>query len=303
MKELTRQNNKQILQVTYLGMAVNLFLAIIKSVTGLTAGSIGLLADGIHSLSDLATDGAVLLGIRLSAKEPDDSHPFGHGRMETFSAAAVALILGLVGGGMIYRAAADIAHMHAMNRQTVIMPMSVLWIAMLSIAAKEALYQITRLVAVRCRSTAVYANAWHHRSDALSSVAVLVGAGAVRFLNYPHGDQLAAIGVGLMIILVAVRILGNCIGEFSEKAVDQETLRQIEAVIVGQPGIIHWHKLRTRSVGREIFLDVHILVDPQLNITEAHAISEKLETALHTQIPQPVNVMVHIEPNLPELRK
>lgn len=303
MNESVHLGNRQLKRITYLGMGVNIILAVLKSIVGVAAGSIGLFADGIHSLSDLATDAAVLLGIRYGSKEPDSDHPFGHGRMETFSAAVVAIVLAVVGGGMIYKASMGILQMHRIGQETVTLPMSVIWIALLSVIAKEVLYQITRMTAVRCHSAAVYANAWHHRSDAFSSVAVMIGAAAVRFFNYPHGDQLAAIAVGLMIIFVAVRIFGDCIGEFSERSVDQQTIRQIETILAQQPRIAQWHKLRTRSVGREIFLDVHILVDPQLKITEAHAISDALETALHTQLSRPVNAVVHIEPNLPQMQR
>jgi cation diffusion facilitator family transporter len=192
--------------------------------------------------------------------------------------------------------------MHAEGIETVTISSWVIWIALLSVVSKEALYQWTRIVAVRVNSSAVYANAWHHRSDALSSVAVIVGAVAVKF-GYPHGDQLGAIVVGIMIILVGIKVIEGCFREFSERAVDAKTVEQIRKIIESEKRIRSWHKLRTRSVGREIFLDLHILVDPQLNITAAHEIAECLETTLHEQMPQPVNVMVHIEPDLPEMRK
>ena len=121
--------------------------------------------------------------------------------------------------------------------------------------------------------------------------------------GYPHGDQLGAIAVGLMIIMVGVKIVGDCLSELAEGAVDSKTLEQIQTIINGQQGVHQWHQLRTRSVGREVFLDVHILVDPQLNITKAHEIAESLETSLIEQLSRPVNVMVHVEPDLPQLRK
>jgi cation diffusion facilitator family transporter len=300
---MTDQANREIRRVTWLGIVINITLTVLKVIVGMVTRSMGLFADGIHSLSDLATDAAVLLGVRYGSKEPDLEHPFGHGRMETFSAAVVALVLAIVGAGMIYAASMEIVRMNQRGQETVTISIAVIWIALLSVISKEALYQITRITAVRCHSAAVYANAWHHRSDALSSIAVIIGAAAVRFFNYPHGDQLAAIAVGLMIMLVAANIFGNCIGEFSERAVDKQTVKQIETILSGQPQIAQWHKLRTRSVGREIFLDVHILVNPELKITEAHTVSEKLESALQTQLSRPVNVMVHIEPDLPELRR
>jgi cation diffusion facilitator family transporter len=296
-------DNPQIRRITLWGLWLNLLLALLKAVVGVWAGSIGLVADAVHSLSDLMTDLAVLIGIHWGTKKPDSSHPFGHGRLETFSTALIALILGMVGGGMIYKAAVEIARLSASEPSVPSMPLPVLWIAAFSIITKEWLYQITRRTALRCHSTTLYANAWHHRSDAFSSVAVLIGAACVRYGNYPYGDHLAAIVVGLMIIVVAARIFTDCLNEFSEQAADQQTLKQIQTIISEQPRIHQWHQLRTRRVGREIFLDVHILVDPELTITEAHAISHELETSLHTRLPRPINVIVHVEPNLPELRR
>jgi len=302
IQPITQQNNAAIRKVTYWGMLTNFGLAVFKSIVGLALGSISLFADGIHSLSDLLTDVAVLVGVHFGSKEPDSEHPYGHGRLETFSTAIVAAILILVGAGMIYKALGDIAKIHAAGTEKVTISSWVIWIALLSVISKEILYQWTRAVAVRANSSAVYANAWHHRSDALSSIAVIIGAIAVKF-GYPHGDQLGAVVVGIMIILVGVKVIDGCIREFSERAVDARTVERIQTIIESEKRIRSWHKLRTRSVGREIFFDLHILVDPQLNITDAHEIAECLENTLHEQMPQPVNVMVHIEPDLPELRK
>lgn len=294
--------NDAIRRVTYAGMGVNVLLAVVKSLVGLAVGSIALFADGIHSLSDLLTDAAVLIGVHLGSRKPDSDHPYGHGRFETFSTVIVAMILIVVGGGMTYKASMEIARMHAEEAENVTISTWVIWVALLSVLSKEALYQWTRIVAVRVHSSVVYANAWHHRSDALSSVAVIIGAIAVKF-GYPHGDQLGAIVVGLMIIVVGGKVIGQCINEFAERAVDEQTIEQIQKIIESEKRIRHWHKLRTRTAGREIFVDLHILVDPQLNITEAHEIAESLERTLRDQIPQPVNVMVHIEPDIPSMRR
>ena len=297
------ENNKQaitarqIKSVTYLGMAVNIALSVIKVAIGLSAASLALIADGIHSLSDIATDVAVLLGLRLGSKEPDQSHPYGHGRAETFSGALVALILIVVGGAMIYYATLAIA------RDEVTTPrLAVLIAAGISIAAKEWLYRVTQKVAIQSHSPALYANAWHHRSDAFSSIAVVIGFISLEF-GFGHGDQVAAIAVGLMIIWVGVKIIGDTFRELAEAAVDPDTIEDIKEIINSDSSIRQWHKLRTRTVGREVFLDLHILVDPELKITAAHEIAESLEKTLHEQITRPINITVHIEPDTPELRK
>jgi cation diffusion facilitator family transporter len=297
------ENNKQAIIVrqikfiTYLGMAMNIALSVIKVAIGLLAASLALVADGIHSLSDVATDVAVLLGLRIGSKEPDQSHPYGHGRAETFSAGLVALILIVVGGAMVYYATLAIA------RDEMTVPrLGVLVAAVISIAAKEWLYKATQKVAIQTHSPALYANAWHHRSDALSSVAVVAGFISLEF-GFGHGDQVAAIAVGLMIVWVGVRVVGDALRELAEAAVDPDTIEHIKEVINSDSSIRQWHKLRTRTVGREVFLDLHILVDPDLKITAAHEIAERLEKTLDEQITRPINITVHIEPDTPELRK
>ncbi len=289
--------SRQIKSITYLGIGVNIALSVVKVVIGSLAASLALVADGVHSLSDVATDAAVLLGLRLGSKEPDQSHPYGHGRAETFSAGLIALVLILVGGAMVYYATMAIV------RDVVTVPrLAVLIAAIVSIAAKEWLYRATQKIAIQFYSPVLYANAWHHRSDALSSVAVVVGFISLEF-GFGHGDQVAAIAVGLMIIWVGVRVVSDSLRELSEGAVDSDTIERIRDVINADSSIRQWHKLRTRTVGREVFLDLHILVDPDLNIAAAHEIAESLENALDEQITRPVNITVHIEPDIPDLRK
>ncbi len=289
--------NRQIKSVTKTAITGNIALSAVKVCVGLLAGSMALVADGIHSISDMITDVAVLLGVYLGAKKPDRKHQYGHGKAETLAAVFIGVILAVVGTLIVIRAAADIA-----ANKHVVPHYAVLFVALLSIVLKEFLYRITKRVARKLHSTALYANAWHHRSDALSSIAVVAGFVALRF-GFRHGDGLAAAAVGLMIILVAARILSDCFNELTEVAVDDETFEGIKTIINGDPAIRHWHRLRTRTVGREVFLDLHILVDPALSIAAAHEIAEHLENTLHEQITRPVNIIVHIEPDVPELRK
>jgi len=254
-------------------------------------------ADGIHSLSDVATDLVVILGVRFGSIRPDRKHPYGHGRMETFAAGIVAAVLIILGLGMIWRSAVSVA-----SGKIARPGWAVLVVALISIVAKELLYKVTRKVAIKTNSSSLYANAWHHRSDALSSIAVFIGVLTIRF-GFSYGDQLAAIAVGIMIILVGIKVLGNCFRELAESAIDSGTVEQIKNIIVAEQRIRSFHKLRTRTVGRELFLDLHILVDPVLTITDAHEISESLETSITRQLTIPVNITVHIEPDLPGLRR
>ena len=289
--------NKQIRFVTNLGIVGNTVLSAVKMGVGLFAGSMALVADGVHSLSDMVTDVAVLLGIYFGSKQPDEEHPYGHGRIETFTAGFIVIALVVIGAGMIYRAAVDITAGKYVKPGFV-----VLVVALISIIFKEFLYRINTKVAVRWHSSALYANAWHHRSDALSSVAVVIGFVSLQ-LGFIYGDQMAAVAVGLMVVLVAARIIRDCLCELTERAVDPETIGHIKDIVNANSSIRQWHKLRTRTVGREVFLDLHIVVDPELNVAAAHEIAESLENALHEQITRPVNITVHVEPDMPDLRK
>ena len=287
---------EQIKFITNVGIVVNIILTVLKVLVGIFGHSMALIADGIHSFSDMITDVVVLVGVHFGSKEADSKHPYGHGKIETFATTIIALILAIVGLGMIYGAASNIAEPQAAPSFITLI------IAFISIIAKEALYHATKRYARRTHSSSLHANAWHHRSDAFSSVAVVIGIGAV-LLGFEYGDHLAAMAVGLMIALAGWRILVDCIQEFTEGAVDQETIEKIEEIINTNDNIRQWHKLRTRLVGREVFLDFHILVDPELNVADAHRIADNLENSLHNQMARPVNITVHIEPDVPEFRK
>ena len=289
--------NRQIRTITYIGAIMNFLLSVAKVVIGYLVGSLALIADGVHSLSDLATDAVVLVGLWLGSRKADRGHPYGHGRAETFASGLIALILIFVGGAMIYYATIAIA------KDEVTTPrVAILVAAIISVASKEWLYRATRRAAIQSHSPSLYANAWHHRSDALSSVAVVIGFISLLF-GFGHGDQAAAIAVGVMIIWVGVKVISNALKELTEGAIDQDTIEHVKRIINANSAIRQWHQLRTRMVGREVFLDVHILVDPNLNVAAAHQISESLEKALDEQLTRPVNITVHIEPDLPELRK
>lgn len=288
---------RQMKSVTNVAIGVNSGLCVVKLLVGFAAGSMALIADGVHSLSDMSTDLVVLLGVRVGSKEPDESHPYGHGRAETLSAGFIAILLLFVGLAMIYYAAAGIARGEVAEARA-----AVLVVAVVSVIAKELLYKTTKKVAIRLKSSVLYANAWHQRTDSLSSIAVVTGYISLRF-GFDYGDQIAAIAVGLMIVLVGIQIIGDCLGELTERAVEPDTIEHIKSIIKANPSIHQWHKLRTRTVGREVFLDLHILVDSNLNVAAAHEIAENLENALHEEITRPVNITVHIEPDIPGLRK
>ncbi|MFZ0035585.1 MAG: cation diffusion facilitator family transporter [Sedimentisphaerales bacterium] len=289
--------SRQLRLVTYLSIAANVVLITGKFVVGFISGSLSLIADAIHSVSDMLTDIAVLLGLYFGSKKPDSEHPYGHGKLETLAAIAIALGLLGVGLGMIYYAALDIAKNNVTHPRNM-----VLVAAAGAIVIKEVVYRVTKAAAIKYHCPAALANAWHDRADALSSVAVIIGVILQKF-GFDHGDQVAAIGIGVMVTIVAAKLIGDCIGELIEKAVDDATIEQIKDIIKANVQIRQYHRLRTRAIGRQVSLDLHILVDPHLNITEAHKIADSLEKALHKQITRPVNITVHVEPDIPRMRK
>jgi cation diffusion facilitator family transporter len=282
-------------RVTVEGIAVNVVLFAGKTVVGFLSGSVALVADGVHSLSDLATDATVLAGIRLGARKADSNHPYGHGRYETLSGGLVAFVLLVFGVLAAWQAgAAFYAREHNYPGWPVLV------VAGVSILAKEGIYRRTVRIARSAGSVALYANAWHHRSDALSSVAVLLG-GVAGLLGWGHADQIAGILVGLMVAASGGKALFNVLHELSEGALCREEYAAIQKAIEGVSGVCGSHQLRTRRVGRETFLDVHVLVFPDLSIVEAHRVSMEVEEAVKGACDSPVNAMVHVEPDSPEL--
>ena len=281
--------------VTLFGTAINGALSLIKLVVGMFAGSVSLVADGIHSASDIATDLAVLGGIRLSSKPADPSHPYGHGRYETLAGGLVAGALILVGFYIAWEAGSALY-----ARQEAYPGLVVVLVATVSVIAKEWVYRRTIRVAHRLRSPALHANAWHHRSDALSSVAVLIG-GLCGLLGWGHADQVAGIVVGLMVVVAGGRTVHDILHELVEGSLSRVERETIQAAIERVPAVRSWHALRTRSVGREPFVDLHVLVDPTLSLLQGHHISMQVEEAVKVACKRPVNVMVHVEPDTPEL--
>jgi cation diffusion facilitator family transporter len=178
----------------------------------------------------------------------------------------------------------------------------VLAAGVISVFIKEGVYRVTRAAAIKYHCPAALANAWHDRADALSSLAVVLGVIGLK-LGFDHGDQIAAIAVGVMITLVSIKITGDCIAEFTEQAVDEATIEQIRGLIEAEDQIHNWHHLRTRAIGREIFVDLHIVVDPKLDVSTAHSITRRLETSLRSRLTRPVNIVIQVEPDTPEFQK
>lgn len=276
--------------ITFLGLGVNVGLMGLKVGLGLTLGSTALFADGIHSLSDLATDLVTLGGLRMAKKPPDETHAYGHGKFETLAGTIVALALLGVGVFIVLEAVQSL-------REGVLprLGWAVALAAAFSVVLKEWLYQVTVRMGNELRSAAILANAWHHRSDALSSLPVLVGGICASF-GLGKVDGIAAILVAGLIGWAAWKILRRALHELTEGAFSPRDRERVITAIEGVEGVKSWHKLRTRYAGQEAFVDVHIQVDPELSVSDSHAIASQVEEAVRKALGGRASVVVHIEP-------
>ncbi len=284
-------------RVTHLSIWINIALAGLKLAAGLLGRSQALIADAVHSLSDFGTDFAVLLGLRLSAKPRDDDHAYGHGKYETLAAAVIGLALGAVA----LQIAASALHrvFDALRGEPIPSPsIYAFWAAILSIAVKEWLFHATMKVARATGSSALTANAWHHRSDALSSIATAAGVGAAAILgrDWLVLDPIAALFVSLFLLRVAWRILRQQLGDLTDQSLAPAVCEEILAMARGVPGIAQPHNLRTRMVGRNAVIDLHIRLPADLPLHEAHGIATALEQALRKRFGKETIANLHLEP-------
>ena len=283
---------REVRRVTLWGLAANLGLAVLKFVFGLMAASQALVADAVHSLSDMATDFAVLIGLRYWTAPADEDHPHGHGRIETLVSAFIGLVLAGVAAGLIHRA---LLTLHADTATRPTWPAFV--IAVLSIVTKEFLYRITVRTGARVRSSAVLANAWHHRSDALSSVPVAVAVLASRLRpEWILLDPLAAIVVSVLLLHAAWKITWSALRLLVDAGATEEETAALSSIIERTEGVKSLHELRTRHIGSGLQLDVHVLVDPTLSVGEGHSIATDVKQRLLNENADVADVLVHVEP-------
>ena len=287
-------------KITHLSIWINILLTGLKLAAGIFGRSQALIADAIHSLSDFATDIAVLVGLRFTSKPVDKDHAYGHGKYETIVAAVIGLALAYVGiriaGSAIQRV------FHAMHGDPLVMPSAfAFWAAVLSIAVKEWLYRATMKVARATGSSSLIANAWHHRSDAFSSVATAAGVGAAVFLgdDWLILDPIAALFVSVFLLKVAWRIIQEQVGGLTDQSLAPELCEEILAMARGIPGIAEPHNLRTRMVGRSPVIDLHIRLKADLPLREAHDIATRLEHALRQRFGKETIANLHLEPYSP----
>jgi cation diffusion facilitator family transporter len=278
-------------RVTWTSVALNLILTVAQVTIGTLGNSQALVADGVHTLSDLITDGMVLFAIKHGAKAADEEHPYGHARIETAVTLALGIMLVAVAIGIAWRAGDRLAF----DPSPFTIPSSMtLWVALLTLAIKEGLYLYTIRTAARYGSALLRANAWHHRSDAISSVIVVAGIGGALY-GYGYLDAVAAIVVALFVARIGTQLGWQAMRELIDTGLDSDDREAIRRVIRAVNGVKALHLLRTRRMGGQAYVDVHILVDPKLSVSEGHQISEVVRQRLIQQIAPVTDVMVHID--------
>ena len=292
---MTRQ--QELTKVTLVGSVGNLSLLSFKFVAGILAGSAAMVADAVHSLSDFLTDLIVLVFVRIGARPQDADHDYGHGKYETLATLLVALALVGAAIGIIVSGALKTARW--LKGETLEMPgILALWAALLSIAVKEILYRYTIARGKALQSQAVIANAWHHRSDALSSVGAAIGIGGALLLGQRWAvlDPLASIVVGAMLLKVAWELLKVSTGELTDSSLPEETEREIEDIIRSFPEVSEPHNLRTRRIGNRIAIEVHVRLDGKMSLEESHAIASAMEKIIRERFGSDTLVTIHMEP-------
>lgn len=281
-------------RVTLTGAAVNTCLAAAKMLGGLLAHSQALFADGIHSLSDLVTDGMVLVGSHYWNAEPDARHPYGHGRIETIISIVIGITLAVVSIAVMWRALVTITLAHDDGSPGWL----ALTVALVSIGAKESLYRWTRATGKKIGSRALAANAWHHRSDALSSVPVAVAVVGSHVLpSFTYLDHIAAIIVGVMLLTAAWKISKPCIEEIMEARCDEDIPGVVEDLARKYPEIREAHDIRCRHVGTSIYVEFHMLVDAGMSVGRSHELTDILKYAMMNRFENIQDVTIHVEPS------
>jgi cation diffusion facilitator family transporter len=283
-------------KITLIGAIINIILGVIKLVGGLLYHSHALLADGIHSFSDLVTDIMVIFASKYGSQDADASHPYGHKRIETASTLFLALLLILAGTGIAWHSLDELIYARGVSRPDWL----ALPIALLSVVTNEILFHYTDYVGKRIESSLVVANAWHHRSDGAASIIVTLGLLGSLF-GFVYLDGVAAIIIGGMIIKMGLSYGWASVKELVDTAADPALLQQIEHTIKSVDGVKKIHQLRSRSMGSDILIDVHTLVAPFISVSEGHYIAQHVDKALLEQIANVKDVTVHVDPEDDEL--
>jgi cation diffusion facilitator family transporter len=282
--------------VTWVSVVVNVLLTVMQLIVGFWAHSQSLIADAMHTLSDIVGDAFVLIANRHSREAADDDHPYGHGRYETAASLVLGLLLALTGAGILFAATQRLIGSGSLLSAT-LPPVgeAALWAALITLAAKEGLFRYMLRAAQRLRSPMLVANAWHARADALSSLVVLAGiAGALA--GFPVADAVAAIIVGAMIVRVGLRFMWEALQELIDTGLDPEAVAAIRSTLAATPGVVDLHDLRTRRMAHQVLVDAHVQVGPRISVSEGHRIAESARERVLASHEDVLDVLVHIDP-------
>ncbi|WP_300258902.1 cation diffusion facilitator family transporter [uncultured Alistipes sp.] len=288
---------REIYRVTFVGLVVNLVLSLLKLAAGVVGRSGAMVADAVHSFSDLATDIVVIAFARISAKPRDTDHDYGHGKYETLATIIISIALGVVGAGILVNSIRGIRTV--IDGGLLPRPGAVALVAaVVSILVKEILYRYTVRVGRRIDSPSVVANAWHHRSDALSSLGTLVGIGCAFFLGdkWRIADPIAALVVAVFIFKVAFDLIRTGLGELLEQSLPEEVEKEILGIVAANPRVREPHNLRTRRIGAAIAIEVHVRMDGKMTVEESHELTVDIEQRLRERFGEGTMIAIHVEP-------
>ena len=297
MSNSTDNREKEIVHITLVGSVVNALLVVLKFMAGIVAHSSAMIADSIHSLSDFLTDFVVIIMLRISSKPEDGKHDYGHGKFETLATTIIGIFLFVVGGGIMWSGLDKI--ISVIQGQTITSPgWLAFWAAIVSILLKEGIYQYTIIRGKHLNSEALIANAWHHRSDALSSIGTAIGIGAACWLgnHWAILDPIAATIVSLFIFKIAYTLVKNSVSQLLESSLPQEVEQQIEDIVYSCQGVSKMHHLRTRQIGVNYVISMHIRMDGSMTLNEAHDKSTIIERQLKETFGQQTIINIHAEP-------
>lgn len=292
------QRIKQIHRVTLQGSFVNFILTVGKLIAGIVGSSTAMIADALHSLSDFITDVIVLVFIKISGKEEDEDHHYGHGKFETFATMLISFALMIVGFGILYTGAVKI--IDSLRGQPIEKPgVIALYAALVSIVFKEGLFWYTKIQGRKLNSQTMIANAWHHRTDAFSSIGTAIGIAGAIFLgdSWRILDPIAGVMVSFFILKVAWDIAKPSINELLDSALPDATIHELEQIIAHTKGVDYFHNLKTRKIGADISVEVHIKVDKNMTVEASHHIATEIEIAIRQRFGERAHVIVHVEPS------
>ena len=297
MESEKSSREKGIYKVTIVGSIVNFLLLVFKFFAGIAGHSAAMLADAVHSLSDFITDIVVIVFVRIAGKPEDKGHDFGHRKYETLATAIIGLLLLCVGFGIFWNGASSI-YTFLRGGQLESPGVVALVAALVSIVSKEILYQYTVIQGKKLNSQAVIANAWHHRSDALSSIGTAIGIGGAILLgdHWRVLDPVAAVVVSFFIMKVSVRLLIPCVDELLEKSLPEDVEKEIEQTVLSFPGVSQPHHLRTRRIGNYYAIELHVRMDGKITLEEAHSTATAIENKLKEMFGKGTHVGIHVEP-------